>query len=209
MLSARFTLSADRRFCSIPIWPESVRLLLAKGANPQPEKALFNASPLSLAALAGEQDSIGMLIDKGASVRHRMLVLGLFQVSPLVISAQMGNTALSKLLIERGADVNEEDNDGITPLGWSVLADYAAQSRMLIGMGAKVNHVDKLGMTPLLYAATIDYGNTETIETLLNAKADRTIKNKEGATAIEQAVRYRHLNTVTVLASGPPVPAKK
>src|SRR5207245_597397 len=158
------------------------------GADPQPKKAQLNASPLLLAALSGEQESARLLLDKGANLRQTMLILGIFQVTPLIAASQLGDADLTKLLLERGADVNEQDNDGITPLGWSVLADYAEQSRMLIAKGAKVDHVDNLGMTPLLYAATVDYGNTDTVELLLKANADKTVKNKEGATPVKQAI---------------------
>ncbi|PYS28097.1 MAG: hypothetical protein DMG11_13975 [Acidobacteria bacterium] len=48
------------------------------------------------------------------------------------------------------------------------------------------------GFTPLIYAATIDFGDAEALKALLKAGADRTTRNYDGRTALDQARRYKH-----------------
>jgi len=55
-----------------------------------------------------------------------------------------------------------------------------------------LDDIDDFGFTPLMYAATLDHGNTETIEELLKAGADQSIRNLEGRTPLQQARRLKH-----------------
>ena len=58
--------------------------------------------------------------------------------------------------------------------------------------GVDINAIDEAGFTPLMYAATIDFGDTTTLQALLAAGADRTIRNASGRTALQQARRLGH-----------------
>lgn len=63
--------------------------------------------------------------------------------------------------------------------------DVAAVQR-LIAEGADVNAKNKDGQTPLMKAAAINH--VELVTLLLNHKADRTLRDKEGSTALYYAV---------------------
>ena len=52
--------------------------------------------------------------------------------------------------------------------------------------------MDGFGFTPLMYAATLDQGETGALEALLKAGADRSVKNEEGCTPLQQAHRLGH-----------------
>jgi hypothetical protein len=91
------------------------------------------------------------------------------------------------------ADVNERDDDQMTPLHWAVLANHAEAAKALIAAGANVNAVDKHGFTPLHYAVTVDFGNADTVKALVAAGADRSIKTKDGKTAAMQAEKLAYL----------------
>jgi len=62
----------------------------------------------------------------------------------------------------------------------------------LVEAGVPLNATDNFGYTPLMYAATIDFGGTGAVKALLHAGADPAIRNREGRTALQQALYYRH-----------------
>lgn len=173
-----------------------MNLLLDRGADVRPPKGagapVFNASPLVLAALAGNAEVLPRLRDAGNDPNARMMVLGLFPISPLIGAAGFDDVAVTRALLDCGAAVDSADDDDITPLGWAVIPNHPEVAQVLIERGAKVNHVDKKGMTPLLYAASIDFGGTAMIDLLLKAGADPSIRNKEGLTAADLVRKYKH-----------------
>jgi N-acyl-D-amino-acid deacylase len=175
---------------------ETVRLLLAKGAdvNPKPgEKVKFDASALFYAATSGDTATAELLLDRGADPKRAMNMLGMFPASPLAYAVFNADAAMTSLLLRRGADVNETElQTGLGLLGWAAIGNRAALIPALVAKGAKVNHVDHLGMTPLLYAASIDFGDTAAVDALLAAGADVTAKNKGGLSALELARKYGH-----------------
>jgi len=163
----------------------SVRLLLEHGAEARPGKGVtFEASPLFLAAMAGDRDNIALLLAKGADPNRRMDVLGMFPSSPLFTAVAFGEPAVVQALLKGGADIHERDNDGMTALHWAVVAHHPEAVKALLAAGADVNAVDHFGYTPLLYAATIDFGDSETATVLLQAGADPNLKDKKGKTAL-------------------------
>lgn len=125
-----------------------------------------------------------------------------------------------KNLISAGADINAKDQRGGTPLMWSVLADRRELTRFFIEQGAEINSQDNTGATALMAAvvkspeivplllekeAEVDLqdneGNTalmwaiktnhfDAIPLLVNAGADITLTNKNGATAYDLALEH-------------------
>jgi ankyrin repeat protein len=173
---------------------ESVKLLLEHGAEARPGTGvLFDASPLFLAAMAGDGENVALLLAKGADPNRRMDIIGMFPTSPLFQAAAMGDAAIVRALLARGANVHEKDDDNMTALHWAVVAHHTDAVKALLTGGADVNAVDRFGYTPLLYAATIDFGDAETAATLLQAGADPNVKDKTGKTALAQAHEYPYV----------------
>ena len=180
---------------------ETVRLLLRKGASPNPEKGIEvrnSATALFFAVMAGDVQSAGALIEAGATL-DRMKILGRFTQSPLLYSV-FGDSAMVELLIAKGADPNEVDDDKISPLSWATIGNNRNVVRSLIARGAKVNYADRFGMTPLLYAASIDFGDTSVMEELIAAGADKSATTKEGVSAVDLAKSYHHHSLAAMLA---------
>jgi ankyrin repeat protein/catechol 2,3-dioxygenase-like lactoylglutathione lyase family enzyme len=80
--------------------PEALRLLIARGADPNARDVEDNASPLHFAAADGRVDSVRALLDAGADVHgtgdlHGGGVIGW--------AARKGNESVVNLLLERGA----------------------------------------------------------------------------------------------------------
>jgi len=173
---------------------ESVKLLLESGAEARPDTGvMFDASPLFLAALAGDRDNIALLVAKGADPNRPMKVIGMFPTSPLIGAVTFGDPAVVQALLTGGADAHEKDQDSMTALHWAVIAHHADVVKALLAGGADVNAVDRFGYTPLLYAATIDFGDAETAKTLLQAGADPNVMDKLGRTASAQAREYPYI----------------
>ena len=150
-----------------------VKLLLEHGAEANPGKgATFNASPLFLAAMAGDRDDIALLKARGADFNQRMDIIGMFPTSPLFGAVTFGDSEVVQALVQGGAKIDERDADGMTALDWAVVAHQPEVVKALLVAGADVNAVDHFGYTPLLYAATIDYGDSATAMVLLKAGAD-------------------------------------
>lgn len=173
---------------------KSVKLLLDHGAEARPGTGvLFNASPLFLASLAGDDENVALLAAKGADANRSMNVVGMFPTSPLIQAVVQGDHGVVAALLSAGADVKEKDQDGMTALHWAMVAHRMDAMKVLLARGADVNALDRFGYTPLHYAATIDHGDAETATALLKAGADPSVKNKEGKTALEQGREYPHI----------------
>lgn len=174
---------------------QSVKLLLDHGAEARPGKGvMFDASPLILAAFAGDRENIALLLAKGADPNRRMNLLGMFPTSALVAAVGFGDAAVVQALLKGGADVHEKDQDKMTPLHWAAVDHRAEVAKALVAAGADVNAVDRFGYTPLLYAATLDFGDADTVTALLAAGADPRVKDKEGKTAWTQAREYPYIS---------------
>jgi hypothetical protein len=79
--------------------------------------SIFGATPLSLAALLGQTETVALLIEKGADVNAR----NEDGATPLHIAAFLGQYEIAELLIQSGADVNIKNNNGETPLDASAV----------------------------------------------------------------------------------------
>ena len=152
---------------------ELVKSLLAHGANPNaglqapPSRAggsrnpelpeLIGATPLLLAALAGQPDVIRALIENGADPALRtkengtalMAASGLGRVPGEVIVKESATLEAARLLIDRGADVNAVDDVGNTALHYAAYLRRESIVRLLVERGATLDVKNKYGETPV------------------------------------------------------------
>jgi len=71
------------------------------------------------------------------------------------------DTEVMEFLLKSGAAVNTVDNDGRSPLFWTVYAGRPECAKVLLAAGAAVKHRDSDGDTPLDYALTRDDDDEE------------------------------------------------
>ena len=171
---------------------ESVRALLDAGAELQPPDGVrVRRAPLVAAALAGDIDTVQLLLQRGAKSSGEAVSEAL----------TFGHTEVVRALVNAGADVGGVDRTGINLLHWAAITNRSSMIPLLAAAGVPINAMDEAGYTPLMYAATIDHGDQETLQALLRAGADATIRNADGRTPLEQARRFRHRDAVRALSA--------
>ncbi|RUR72814.1 hypothetical protein DSM107007_56160 [Nostoc sp. PCC 7120 = FACHB-418] len=122
----------------------------------------------------------------GKSEKNARLLLS--RGAKVNVGNQNGNTPLHnlfgqktayviKLLIDRGAKVNARNQEQMTPLHFAANSGKADITELLISRGGDVNARSTQNWTPLHYGAS----NLEVAKKLIQAGADLTIQNREGA----------------------------
>jgi ankyrin repeat protein len=174
----------------IPRTAASVRALLDAGGVAEPADGVrVRRTPIVLATMAGNLDNVGLLLSHGAKA----------SVEAAAEAVTFGDADVLRALIAGGAAVSGTESTGVNLLHWATITNRTAVIPILITAGVPIDDEDGFGFTPLMYAATLDQGETGALEALLKAGADRTIKNEEGRTPLQQAQRLRHAQQADAL----------
>ena len=145
-----------------------VKLLLDKGANPNPNsKPVGESSPLIEALTGGDEEIVKLLIDRGADARA---------------TADMGLTMAVTTKCERGLELLAARMTNREPFtaalqNIAVLGDLKA-IRLMLDHGAEVNAFDPFGRTPLMYAAISDVFPLDVVKLLVARGADVNATNR-------------------------------
>lgn len=105
----------------------------------------------------------------------------------LMLASIKGHVELVKALLARDADVNQT---GWTPLHYAASGTLAQQTdvvALLLEHHAYIDAGSPNGTTPLMMAA--QYGTDACAQLLLSEGADPTLKNQQGLTAVDFALR--------------------
>ena len=192
--------------------PETVRLLIAKGAR-------VNATDKD-----SEGDTVLMQASSGASAATVEMLLS--AGADINATNNNGETALIKavsldhryspnerlpiidLLLKKGADVNARDRKGRTPLFHSVV-QYMSEAggtiahvevvKFLLDRGADVRATDEQGDTVLLRAISAFRGSTDIVQTLLAKGVPLDVQNKKGTSALMIAAGNGNENLLALL----------
>lgn len=158
-----------------------VARLLSMNAPVNPQRARM--TPLRLASMSGDLETVRLLLIHGADPNLE---------SPLSEAVTFGHAEVAQALIDAGASVSGIESTGINLLHWAVITNRALLVPVLVKAGVPLNDIDDYGFTPLMYAATIDFGDTKTLEALLAVGADKTIRNIDKRTPLQQARKFGH-----------------
>jgi CubicO group peptidase (beta-lactamase class C family) len=105
-----------------------------------------------------------------------------------------GNLTLVEAALQAGADVNALDTrssrNGRYALNWAAINDRTDVIRLLLQHGAAIDAANLTGFTALHHAA--ESGSMGAAKALLDAGADRTLRNDAGETASDVARRKGH-----------------
>jgi ankyrin repeat protein len=174
----------------IPGSTASLRALLdADGPAEPPNGVRVRRSPLVLASMAGDVNSVRLLLSRGAKA----------SAEAAAEAVTFGHADVLAALIAGGADVSGVESTGVSLLHWATITNRISVIPVLAAAGVPLDAVDGFGFTPLMYAATLDQGETGALEALLKAGADRSVKNEEGRTPLQQAERLGHTQHANAL----------
>ena len=122
--------------------------------------------------------------------------------TPLHTAAMHGGIELAKILVSNNAKVNIYDNDGLTPLHYSIRSKNKELAGYLIKSGAFLSTKETtLGNTELHMACML--GCPDIAKLLIGKGSDVNILNDEGKTALELAYNYGHKDIAyQLLANG-------
>jgi hypothetical protein len=160
-----------------------VETLLNAGAPiDAPEGTRSRHSPLQYAAMSGDIAIVRLLLARGANPNAG---------AALSEAITFGHADVVKALIDAGADTGGVESTGVNLLHWASITNRADVIPLL---AAKIplNDIDDFGFTPLMYAATLDHNDTKTLDALLAAGADPTIRDFNERTPLAQARRFGH-----------------
>jgi ankyrin repeat protein len=117
--------------------------------------------------------------------------------SPLMLASLKGHLSLVKKLVERDADVNKT---GWTALHYAASGGHLQVIDFLLENSAYIDAESPNGTTPLMMAAM--YGSPESVKLLIQAGADLNVKNMQGMTALDFAVRADRQNSKELIETG-------
>ena len=173
----------------------AIKLLLDAGAETHaPEGVRVRRAPLVLASMAGDNDTVKLLLARGAEPSSEALSE----------AVTFGHADAVRSLVDAGADVKLTESTGVNLLHWATITNRASVIPVLARAGVPLNAIDDNGFTPLMYAATVDVGDTQTLTALLQSGADRTIRNDQGRTPLEQARHFKHARIADALRGQTP-----
>jgi ankyrin repeat protein len=164
--------------------PAMAQKLLAAGADAN--AALPSGeTPLMLASSRGNLATVRALLAAKADVNAKDVAGG---QTALTWALSEKQSAVVAELIKGGADVNLGSKSGFTPLMFAAQQNDVDSARMLLNAGAKVDAGQpRSGLTALMIASAM--AHTQTVDMLLDNKADPNIVDTIGQTALHKAVR--------------------
>ncbi|KAG2494023.1 hypothetical protein HYH03_007948 [Edaphochlamys debaryana] len=115
-------------------------------------------------------------------------------------AAGSGNLELVQLLVTKGqsgSKVNDQDEEGWTPLQSAASCGYEAVVGLLLQLGADVDTANSGGRTALHYAAS--KGKAAVVRQLLSAGAQVDVRDTTGSTALHRAASAGKIDCVKAL----------
>ena len=162
-------------------------------------------SPVHLALSKQKDDVLEHLLAKNVDVNVPGSKDTLKNQTVLYLAVTRGREDLVQRLLEKGADPNIADSEGGLALAEACIGATVNENivRMLIEKGAKVNLTEANGLTPLMYIAENSKAPVETrkavAKMLLDAGADKTLKDKKGKTALDWAKERKNTEIAEML----------
>ena len=179
--------------------------VLDNGADVNMRDSL-GVSPIFLAVKKKKDKFLDLLLERDADVNVPGKTGEVDNQTALSVAVANDDKETVKKLLDRGADPNIADSKGLLPLPGAVIGPAADAEivRMLLDKGANVNGQEKEnGATALIYISSnkevSSPTRTEIVKMLLDKGADKSLKTKEGKTALDWAKEAKNEDVVELL----------
>jgi len=170
--------------------------LLRHGADP----GLGDPSPLVLAAMGRRLHLVQAMLAAGVDINKTIgegqtaLFMSLLAPDP----GQPVDDRCALALLNAGADSSLKHESGAMPIHLAAASNYLGALQALLDRRPQdVDAKTNIGITSLMMAAT--EGHAEAVRLLLKFGADRSLKDDEGLTAKEVAIKNRNEDLVPLL----------
>lgn len=167
---------------------DTVRLLIARGANVELASARDGITPLAHAQARGQAAVVRSL---------RAALTNPVVADPngdLLDAATRGDADRVSLALRARADLETRDGNERTPLLLAVTDDRLDVARLLVALGADPDALDDRHDTPWLVTGVT--GSVAMADVLLTARPDLTIRNRFGGVSIIPASERGHVEYV-------------
>ena len=138
------------KLAALPV-PQTLNFLLSKGLNPQTTNT-FKQTLLHIAAQAGQEENIKVLLDAGATIDPQ----DHSKKTPLFLAVIQGHRSTVKLLLQRQAKVDLRSIEGETILHAAAFYGYTLIVQDLLPYKTLISAQDEDGKTPLHKAVWLD-----------------------------------------------------
>ncbi len=185
----------------------------AKRQRDQEMEQLKRVTPLLYAVAAGRRQTVLTLIQNGTDPNSR-LPEGLVRIpvtdnglstkgfdgsmTALMVAANLADHAMVKVLLDRRADVNAKDDQGATALIHAIVAIPVPRQAVSASSREEVAR-ERLADMLRQAGAAINSPKSETVETLIAAGADVTLKTSKGLTALSVAKKAGDTRIIELL----------
>jgi len=166
-----------------------VKMLLDRGANPNVSATTINGNmtPLTYAALAGDESELRALLDRGPTQKGAMF-------RPLILAIRADCKKCVDVL--NGSLTRDDLSIALSRIAPDVCDEY--WFRRLLDGGADVNARNPEGKTALMLVASSDTLPVETVKMLIARGADVNAKTPKGESALDFA-QSRGATAITAL----------
>ena len=161
-----------------------VSSLLQRGFDPNTIEAQRGETGLMLAIQGGSMKVIEALLNaRDVNFEARAFNGN----TALMVAAYKGLPQVVQMLLDKGAEVNRP---GWTALHYAAAIGNNAIVGLLLEKSAYIDAASPNGTTPMMMAARS--GHILTVKLLLDEGADATLKNQQGMSAIDFALKFGH-----------------
>ncbi len=141
----------------------------------------FGWTPLLLAADAGHEKIVKLLLERGAD--PEVLTTSAEGRSPLTAAVRSGHAEVVKVLLKGGSNIYARDRSGSSAPVWAALEGQTTVMTIFLNNGLNVNYQDDDGITLIMYAALAC--QLPMAQMLFGQGADLLVRDKHGYNALE------------------------